>query len=87
MKVRLLSIHFSVSSYEPCLVDFVGHVLLVSSTSLTPTFLLPLFQTVLPELHSVCNCEFCIFSLPAGGGSLSDDSWAGHQYMSIAEYH
>lgn len=47
---------FSVSSYEPCLVDFVGLLLLMSLTRPAPTILLPPLLWDFPKLHLVFRC-------------------------------
>ena len=77
----------SVSFYEHCLVDSVGCVLLVSSTLLAPTILLFPSSLGFPVLHLMFGYGSLPLLLSTMGGSTSDDDWAKHQSMSIAEYH
>jgi hypothetical protein len=64
-----------VSSYEPCLVDSVGHVLQVSSTPLAPTVLPPSLLYGFPQATPNFECGGSLHLLSAAGGSLSDDVW------------
>lgn len=55
----------SVSAYELCLVDSIGHVLLVSSPS----------STEFPELHLIFGCGTLYMLSPDAEESLVDDDW------------
>jgi hypothetical protein len=87
------------STYKPCLIDSVGHVLLVSLTTLVPTILMHQSSTHSKAggegerdfqfglfLHLNFGCV-SLYLLPSSDErSLADDYWARKQSTNMAEY-
>jgi hypothetical protein len=73
----MIAISISVSTYEPCLVDSLGHILLVSLTPLAPT-VLPLSQGF-PKL--------CLMFVFESAPLLLSEASSMKCSMIIAEYH
>jgi hypothetical protein len=74
----------SLSPYGPRMVDPVS--VLDPSGSYSSSSHPPFLQDS-PKLHLMFGCGSLHLFPSVAGWSLSDDNWARHQSMSIAEYH